>query len=87
MSKPQSTHFKLKDGGKTISKNRLKNIPCAVCHIKNGEHSVKELISCKSAIEIRYGRLIQTIRVETDNIKDKLKAIETQNIKKKDIEY
>lgn len=81
----QQPSFKLKDGGKTISKNRLKAVPCAICHIPNGKHSVKELITCKSAIEILYGRLIQTVRIETEKINSKLSELkqETKDIKEK----
>jgi len=78
-----STKFKLRDGGKVISKNRLKAVPCSICHKPNGDHYFKDLLACKSAIEILYGRLIQTIRIETDQIKSKLEAL--QNEKKDEL--
>jgi hypothetical protein len=65
-------------------KKKLEDIPCAICHRLNSEHkSRKDLLACKSAIEILYGRLIQTIRIETDQIKSKLEAL--QNEKKDEL--
>ena len=51
---------------------------CTVCHIPNGEHSFKELLACKSAIETQYEKLVQIVRIETEKINERLQWIKSK---------